>query len=313
MQIIHGSKNFPGNIPHPVVAIGNFDGVHLGHRRIIETAISEALRLKGTSLAYTFDPHPVKILAPAECPPLIQTETQKLAAIEGLGVAICVVEPFTEELARLAPDDFFQTVIVQRLHAEAVVVGYDFTFGVHRKGTVEGLRSLGQRHGIKTIVLEAEFLGERLVSSTNIRLLLGHGEVREAGALLGRPYSIEGEVVQGKGMGSLLEARTANLKSVNEHILKDGVYLTRAAVHKEKSETYPSITSIGTRPTFRDNATTIETHLITTNLDIMGEWMRIEFLEYIRDQIAFDSVDALKKQIRHDIETARAMHLVPLR
>lgn len=311
MKRIFGSENFSHNERRPIVAMGVFDGVHLGHSHLIESALEEAKKSGGRGVVYTFEPHPVKILAPAECPPLLQTLEQKLDAIEALGADACVIEPFTAELAHSTAADFFKSVIVDKLHAHAVVVGYDFTFGLHREGTVEMLEKLGAGHGVRIIVVGAQFLGETLISSTNIRRLLEHGNVKEAAALLGHPYMIEGKVVPGAGLGRRLLAHTANIESENELLPKDGVYLSTTIVSREKGaeETkYPSVTSIGDNPTFPGPRFTVETHLIDEAVDIVGWRIAVWFLDRMRDQIAFDTEDELRGQIRRDIEAAREMH-----
>ncbi|MFH0799889.1 MAG: bifunctional riboflavin kinase/FAD synthetase [Pseudomonadota bacterium] len=309
MLLIDGSSNFPNDVPRPVVALGNFDGVHVGHRRVIERAMEEANISRGTSVVYTFDPHPVRILAPAECPPLIQTKEQKLSAIEALGANICVVEPFTARFASMDAAEFLNEVVVARLHAAAIVAGYDFTFGLHRLGDMETITEFCREKGIGAFAVEARFSGETLISSTNIRRLVEGGNIREAAALLGRPYRITGRVVAGRALGRELGARTANIESQNELIPKEGVYLTQTIIPSGASEpaVHPSITSIGDNPTFRDAAFTIETHIIGADVDLMGIEIEVDFIDRMRDQKAFDSAQALGLQIRLDIELARKM------
>ena len=309
MKRCHGSANFPSDAPRPVAALGNFDGVHLGHKHLIDQARKKAGALSGVTVVYTFDPHPVRILAPRQCPPLLQILEQKLNAFEDLGVDICVVEKFTEEFAHLTPEVFFQQVIVERMHAAAVVVGYDFTFGVHRHGTAETLQLLGREFGVEAIVIEAQFQGETLISSTNIRHMIAGGEVDAAAALLGRPYSLMGLVVPGRGTGRTLDAHTANIETKNEVIPQDGVYVSLTKVKGNgKASHYPSVTSIGNNPTYPQASFAIETHLIDANVDIMGREVVVEFLKWMRGQIAFASPEELKEQIHRDIDDARQYH-----
>lgn len=305
---IDGSQNFPSGAPSPVVAIGNFDGVHVAHRLLINLAIDRARELGGTSVVYTFDPHPVKILAPDESPLLIQTLEQRIAEIARLGVSACVVEPFTGELAHKSAEDFFEAVIVRALCAKEIVVGYDFTFGLHRHGSVRTLAGLGAGHGIDVRILDAQFLNETLISSSNIRSLVTQGNVGEAARLLGRLYSIEGKVVAGRGTGKSLGARTANLETLNQLIPADGVYLTAAKLSPGDSGHYRGITSIGTNPTFPHAVFTIETHIIGEDIELMGRTLVIEFIKKMRDQITFASPEELKGQIRKDIAEAKTMH-----
>ena len=305
MRRISGSEGFPKGAAAPVVALGNFDGVHLGHRRIIERAVATARSLGGSSVVYTFDPHPVRILAPAECPPLIETLEQRLSSIESLGVDFCVVEPFTAGLAAMGAEEFFLDIVAGRIGARAVVVGYDFTFGARRKGTADLMRELGAGRGIEVVRIEAQFLEDKLVSSTNIRRLIEHGEVCEAEKLLTRPYAIEGFIVPGRGIGRRLSARTANIDSENECIPANCVYLTLAEI---EGKSYPSVTSIGDNPTFPHAPFAIEAHLIDRDVDVMGKRIRLLFLRRMREQVAFASEEELKEQIMKDIEKAREMH-----
>jgi riboflavin kinase/FMN adenylyltransferase len=305
----YGSDNFPPDAPRPVATLGNFDGVHLGHRRLIEEACRKARSLNGVGVVYTFDPHPVRILAPRQCPPLLQSLEQKLDAFGDLGVDICVVEKFTEKFAHLTPEAFFRQVIIERMHAAAVVVGYDFTFGVHRHGTAESLQVLGGEYGVEAIIVEAQFQGETLISSTNIRHMIARGEVDGAASLLGRPYSIVGRVVPGRGTGRTLDAHTANIQTENEVIPQDGVYISLTQVKGDgKALSHPSVTSIGSNPTFPQASFAIETHLIDAEVDIMGREVTVEFLKWMRDQITFGSTQELRKQIHRDIDAARQYH-----
>jgi len=310
MQRIFNSRNFPKDIKNAAVTLGNFDGVHLGHLELIRHARNYAKGDGGSCIVYTFDPHPVKVLAPQHCPPLLQTLEQKLASLEEAGVDICAVEPFTEELAHMEAEAFFRNILVERLSAKAIVVGHDFTFGLHRKGTYKILEEFGKEHDISVERVEAQFIGDTLISSTNIRETLARGEVKTAESLLGRPYSIEGRIISGRGVGETLDAHTANIETQNEVIPKDGVYITRTTIRNgsEPPITYPSVTSLGDNPTFPIACYAIETHLLDVELDIMGWNVRVEFLKRTRDQIAFPSKDDLRKQIHRDVEEAREYH-----
>lgn len=310
MKRIDGSEHCPRGLPPAAVALGNFDGVHLAHQRLIAGACEAAKASGGVSAVYTFEPHPARVLSPAECPPLLQTLPQRLAAIEALGVDLCIVEPFTEAFAAREAGHFFRDILIGRLGAASISVGYDFTFGLHREGSVELLRRLGAEAGVAVRIIPAQFLGETLISSTNIRRTIAQGDVAEAAALLGRPYAIEGPVVPGRGIGRTLGAHTANIASENELIPKDGVYLTRTAVEGDPGarRAYASITSIGDNPTFPHAPFTVETHLIDVEVDVAGRTVVIWFLKRMRDQIAFDSPEELKEQIRKDIDEARKQH-----
>ncbi len=312
MERAFGSEQLPAEGEAPVVTMGNFDGVHRGHRVLIETTVAHARECGAPALLYTYDPHPVHILAPRECPPLIQTLEQRLRAIEKLGVDLCVIEPFSAVFAQLTPEAFLEEVVVKRLRAREIIVGYDFTFGLHRAGTIETLRRWGEAHGVTVQVIEAQFVDETLVSSTAIRRLIAAGEVAEAAELLGRPYAIAGRVIPGRGLGRTLAARTANIRPENELLPKSGIYTTRAKVRgRTGAKRYASITSIGTNPTFPDAPFAVETHLLDVDVDIMGEDIVIEFLRFERSQVAFASTAELREQIRRDVEGARRFHRRP--
>jgi len=307
----HNSENFPTDIKSPVVALGNFDGVHVGHRELINRARTDAAKRGGRCVVYTFDPHPVRTLSPKYCPPLLQTLEQKLDMLESLGIDICVIEPFTLKFSHLDAGSFLKTVLLERLSAIAIVVGYDFTFGLHREGTIETLEDFGRKHDISIHTVEAQFINETLISSTNIRKMISEGDIKTAATLLGRPYAIGGKIVRGRGLGGRLNAPTANIETQNEIIPKNGVYITKTRISEKSeknSEIFPSITSIGDNPTFPGTGFAVETHILDFDKDIAGWNVEIEFLKRIRVQIAFDTPAQLAEQIRKDIEEARRHH-----
>jgi riboflavin kinase/FMN adenylyltransferase len=308
MKCIFGSENVSKPFRRAVIALGNFDGVHLGHQRLLKKAQKLAAKYKGISIVYTFEPHPVKILAPQVAPPTIQTLNQKIKCIEETGIDVCIIEKFTKKFAHQNPERFFESIILRRLGGSAVVVGYDFTFGFHRSGTVEILEYLGMRNKIEIYVMDAQFLNETLLSSTEIRGLVLAGFVDKAATLLGRPYELEGKVVKGKGLGGALGAHTANIEQENELIPGSGIYLTQTKIIDGAAHFQPSITSIGTNPTFPGCALAVETHIIDFKKEIFGKKVAVKFLKKMRNQIAFPSTAELKKQISKDIAQARRMH-----
>ncbi|MBI4211890.1 MAG: bifunctional riboflavin kinase/FAD synthetase [Deltaproteobacteria bacterium] len=307
MKIIQGSNAFPKNIASPVVTMGNFDGVHLGHRHLFETANRIAGAVSGISVVYTFDPHPVRLLSPTAAPKLLQTPEQKLAAIEAAGIAMCVIEPFTHAFAASTPETFFEEIIQQRLHAPHVIVGYDFTFGAQRRGTAELLKQLGKAAHIEVTIIEAQFADGMLISSSNIRKQIAAGDMEQAAVLLGRPYELVGTVVRGRGLGESLGAHTANMKIENELIPRDGIYLSNIIVEGNR-DVLPSITSIGDNPTFPGAAHTVETHILDQQQNVLGKHLRLELLEWMREQIRFDHPESLKQQIAADLDAARRRH-----
>jgi riboflavin kinase/FMN adenylyltransferase len=302
IRVFYGSDKFrpPKN---PVVAFGVFDGVHRGHQFIFKKAIERAKEIGGTSVVYTFDPHPVKILVPNACPPMITTLPQKLELIAGQGIGQAVVEKFTKAFARQTPEKFFQKIVLERLRAREIFVGYNFTFGVHRSGTIDHLQVFAQEAGIRATIVEPFLWKETLVSSTEIRRLLSRGDLVKAEDLLGRPYFVDGQVIHGRGIGGKeLGIHTANIRPQNDLILPTGVYVTYTLVSGKR---FQSVTNIGPNPTFGPGPLSIETHLLNFKKTIFGKTVRIEFLEKIREEIAFASAKDLANQIQNDIKIAK--------
>ncbi len=298
MIVVNGSDKYRRDDAPSVLCMGNFDGVHLGHQKILKAAVDAAKECGGRSVLYTFDPHPVKIIAPESAPKLIQTEAQKAAAIGACGIDVLVVENFTKDYAEVEPQDFFSEYIIKRIAPTHIVVGYDFTFGFHRHGTVETLRDLGRANNIGVSIVDAVFDDDTLISSSQIRKFIGLGNIEGANKLLGRPYSIAGVVEKGRGLGGEIGVHTANLDFENELIPAEGVYITQALGKK-------AVTNIGPNPTFAGNKLTIETHILDYSGKLYGKKLEVEFFAKIRDEIKFGSADELKKQIEKDIKIAR--------
>ncbi len=286
-----------------VVTLGVFDGVHRGHQEIFRQVVRRAKAIRGTSVVYTFDPHPVKVLAPDACPLMINTLAQRVELISSQGIQKVVVERFTRSFARQSPHDFFHRTLVRRLHPQEIFVGYDFTFGVHRSGTIEHLEGFGRETGIRVTIVPARFFGETLVSSSRIRQLLVQGDLPKAEELLGRPYFIEGKVVRGRGIGGKqLGLHTANLKTENDLILPAGVYSTTVILDGRR---FKGVSNIGPNPTFGPGPLSIETHLFNFRKNIRGKKIRLEFLRKIREEITFATPADLARQIRNDIQSAK--------
>lgn len=302
MKVFLGSKSYkPG--PSPVVTLGVFDGVHVGHRHIFQQVIRRAKKIRGTSVVYTFDPHPAKILAPDSSPLMLNTLTQKIELIAAQGIQHMIIETFTKAYAHQTPEKFFDQIILKRLKASELLVGYDFTFGVHRSGTMDRLHALTTSAGIRLSIIEPYLKGEALASSTQIRQLLARGHTHKAQELLGRPYFVEGRVVRGKGIGGReLGLHTANIHSENDALLPTGVYATHTRVGGKH---YKSVTNIGPNPTFGLGPLSIETHIFQFDKNIVGQKIRIEFLEKIREEITFSSAHDLSVQIQRDIQWAK--------
>ena len=306
MDVIHFPEDRrPPRWHHPVLALGNFDGLHRGHIKIIERVRRAATERGATSVVMTFDPHPPRVVRPDKAPPLLMTMAQRLEGIERAGLDGVAVVGFTPELSRWDPETFVRTVLVEWLHASEVWVGANFLFGHDRAGNFSMLRSLGARYGFRTEKIDAVRYKDFVVSSTRIRRLIGEGRVDEAGALLGHPYSIDGTVEAGDRRGRQIGFPTANLSTQNELIPPNGVY---AAIVRLDAVIYPAVTNVGVRPTFGDTPKTmVEAHLIDLTRDMYGQTLRLGFIQRMRDERRFDSVDLLTAQIAADVAKARIL------
>jgi riboflavin kinase/FMN adenylyltransferase len=292
----------PPRWQQPVLALGNFDGMHRGHLKIIERVRRVADERNAAAVAMTFEPHPSKILRPDKAPPLLMTHQQKLDALDRAGMRGVAIVRFTPELAKWDPEFFVRTVLVEWLHVAEVWVGANFLFGRDRTGM---LRSLGARYGFRAEKIDPVRYKDFVVSSTRIRRLVSEGRVDEAGALLGHQYTIEGSVVHGQHRGHGLGFPTANLCSENELIPPHGVYATTVSLD---GAAYPAMTNVGTRPTFGDaEETVIETHVLDFERDLYGQTTKLGFVQRLRDEKRFDNIEALKRQISDDREAARGL------
>ena len=306
MKLIHGLEGSPHGYPRPVATIGNFDGVHIGHRCLIEDIVSRAARLQGTPVLITFHPHPLQVLAPDNAPRLLQTLRQRLATIEALGIELVVVLHFTPEFARISAREFAARILWRELQLHEIHVGPSFAFGHRREGSFNLLREIGGELGFGVQkVPQVQFRGSR-VSSTAVRQALMTGQAALSRRLLGRPYELEGEIVRGTSTGAEMSVPTANLKTPNELIPRHGVYVTRLTLDGRR---YRAVTNIGVRPTFTGGGTeaqtTVESHLIDFEGDIYGRSVGLEFLVRLRDERRFPDPQALGSQIRQDVGHAR--------
>lgn len=285
-----------------VVTIGNFDGVHFGHRQIISSLIANAKSRKLKSVVLTFDPHPVKVLSPTVAPKLISTKNQKIELFAELGVDAVVFQKFDADFAKLKPEDFFDIHLVQNLKARFIMVGYDFTFGEKRSGTIETLEALAGKANVDVEIISAKMSDSTLVSSTLIRKLVSEGNVEMAATLLTCPFFIDGKVVHGHKRGTALGIHTANLATENELLPSDGVYATLVEFAGER---YDSVANVGFNPTFNNTERSIEAHIFDFDADIYGKDMRLVFVKKLRDEIKFVSPEALVMQIQKDIAEAK--------
>jgi len=305
VEVIHFPDDpRPPHLVHPVLALGNFDGLHRGHLKIVERVKRGALERGGSAMAMTFDPHPPRVVRPDKAPPLLMTKAQRLEALHRAGIQCVAVVRFTHELSRWDPETFVRQALVEWLRVAEVWVGANFLFGRDRSGNYSTLRALGQRFGFRAEKIDPVRYKEFVVSSTRIRRLVSEGRMDEAGGLLGHPYFIDGCVVAGRGKGREIGFPTANLRTDNELVPPDGVYATTASID---GVVRASLTNIGVRPTFGESARTIETHVLNFDEELYGRTVRLAFVQRLRDERRFADVDALRAQIEADQRRAERL------
>jgi riboflavin kinase/FMN adenylyltransferase len=288
-----------------VIAIGNFDGIHLGHQRVLEYCIGLARESGAVATALTFEPPPLKVLRPEAAPLRISTNRQRMEWFEALGMEAAVVLPFTLELSRVTAEDFVEDILVRQLQVKAVVVGEDFRFGHKQAGNVKYLREMGMHNGFDVIVHEPVKMRGEIVSSTRLRKLIAEGDVTHAARLLGRPFVLTGEVVSGTGTGRKFTFPTLNLRAEQELLPAKGVYITRTVLEGEPSS-HRSVTNVGMRPTFDGKGLTVETHLLDYSGNFSPKRIEIRFWKKLRDEKKFSGAEELKAQIAKDIGKANA-------
>jgi len=303
------SRQFQGS----VVTIGNFDGVHLGHQRILAITLEQSRELGAKAVAFTFRPHPQSVLRPDRAPALLLEYDEKRAVLESLGIDEVIEQPFDIDFAKTTAESFFEKILIGRLGVRAIVVGYDFTFGKGRNGHLQVLEHLCEKAGVRLTVVPPQQRDQEIVSSSAIRLALQQGQVWEALKSMGRPFSYQGVVVKGDQRGRKIGFPTANLvlhQTVGgKMILPYGVYATRTWWN---GSFHPSVTNLGVRPTFvvPESAEAVplvyvETHLLDISPDLYGQKIRVEFVDRIRSEARFASVSELQAQISADILKTR--------
>ncbi len=303
MNVLDGFTNL-ATMPGPTIAtVGNFDGVHIGHQRIFARVRERAAALGFPAVAVSFDPHPLTILAPPRAPRMILTRRQKTEILAELGVNTLVFLPFTAGIARMEPESFIEEFLVRVLRIHELYIGVDFRFGLERRGDLGLLQRFGAARGFAVESVEIVLHNGERVSASLIRKALARGDVRPAREMMGRPYVAIGEVVRGAGRGRTQGSPTANLAVENEMLPGTGVYITRAEL---AGRSHPSLTNIGTRPTFEGAGFAVETWLPDFSGDLYGQTLRVAFLERLRDEIKFPSSAALQEQIAHDLASMRA-------
>jgi riboflavin kinase / FMN adenylyltransferase len=286
-----------------VIAIGTFDGIHIGHQRVLEYAIQKAKESDAVATALTFEPPPVKVLRPEVAPARISTNQQRIDWFAAVGMEAAVVLPFTKELAALAAEEFVREILVRKLRVQTVVVGENFRFGNKQTGDVKFLREIGMHEEFEVVVHTPVTVDGEVVSSTLIRKLVSEGDVRHAARLLGRPFALTGEVVSGMGMGRKFTFPTLNLKPEQELLPARGVYVTRTVLDGETSS-HRSVTNVGVRPTFNGTGLSVETHLLDYFGNFTPKRIEVRFWKRLRAEKKFGSAEELKEQIGKDMATA---------
>ena len=303
MAVISDMKQLKQPLRNPVLTIGNFDGVHKGHLALFNMVKERAKSINGQSALITFDPHPIKVVKPGNGPRLITLTQQKLELIQDADIDVVFCLPFTKEFAAISALDFVQNILVDKIGVKEIVVGYDYTFGHKREGNIQFLQKKGDTFGFKVHVVEPVYVGRNLVSSTSIRKLVREGNLSEAKELLGRDYQVCGTVIRGKNRGGrLLGFPTANIELIDELVPKLGVYAAYVVVD---NQTHNGVTNIGYNPTFGKGPFSIETHILDFEGDLLGQNIRIKFIERLRDEQPFGSIKDLSAQIGRDILRAR--------
>jgi riboflavin kinase / FMN adenylyltransferase len=285
------------------ITIGNFDGVHCGHREILRRVIAAAREEGWKSAVLTFDPHPAKLVAPANAPRLLTTVEERARIILEQGIDEILILPFNSQVAALGPEDFVREILVDELKARAVLVGANFHFGKRAAGDARMLEELGDRFSFETEIVEPVVWRKRVISSSEIRRLIEAGDVSTACRLLGRPYALPGVVVPGEGRGSKQTVPTLNLDTKAEVLPKNGVYVTRTR-DMSSSREWPSVTNVGFRPTFYGQNLTIETYVLAPLDGGAPDKISVEFLHRLRDERKFDNAEELKAQILRDVNRA---------
>lgn len=301
MQLIRSTRKLR-NIKPPVITIGNFDGIHIGHQQVLKAVRKRAEQLKLPSIVYTFEPHPLKVIAPQKSPPLLTTPEEKIELIKASGIDYLILARFTKEFASQHPKKFVANILAGQLKAKEVWIGHDYAFGKGRRGTIEYLKELGNEFGFKVYVIPAYKKRNLVVSSSKIREYIWNGQIKEAEKFLGRPYSVSGKVIKGRNIGRHLGFPTANISIHNELIPKDGIYAVRVLLGKK---VYKGAANIGVAPTFLTKKRAVEVHIIGFEKNIYGKKLKIEFIERLRGEKIFKTAEELAIQIKRDVEKVK--------
>ena len=309
MKILVGTKEIAPITPYPVVAIGNFDGLHLGHQALLKKTVQRAKEKNGTSVALTFRPHPSQVLSPNQPTKLLTPFEEKREMISSCGIDVVLFVEFSKEFAHQTPAQFAQNLLSEKIGCKEVWVGEQFAFGKDRAGKVSDLVMLGKQFGFEVFPQETVFLHNKVVSSSTIRDLLRAGDVARAAEMLLRPYDLEGEVIHGDGAGKRLGFATANMRLPGRIVPKEGIYAAHTILlHGPLAErtAHDSVVYIGSKPTFHENGEVqIEAHLFDYNKELYGQRIKVVFLEWIRGDEKFENGADLIKQMLKDTKKAR--------
>ncbi len=310
MRTIPGSNEIIEPLVRAVVTVGNFDGIHIGHRSILETVVERARAHQGEAVVYTFEPHPRKVLHPDEAPGLLTTLEQKLELLEQAGIDTVIVEPFSLEFAKTPAEDFIRESLHEKIRPLEVYVGYDFHFGRDREGSMRLLTELGPLLGFSVTIIPEVTVDRGDVNSTRIRQLLADAHVEQARQMLGRSYSVRGTIGKGEQRGRTIGFPTANLEAENEILPAAGVYVGEVRFLDDGTPAvgsrWPAVTNVGVRPTFHKGGRLLaEAHLLDFDTDIYGRRVELCFDHHLRPEQRFDGVDALRAQIQADVIEAR--------
>ncbi|MGO8988891.1 MAG: bifunctional riboflavin kinase/FAD synthetase [bacterium] len=308
MEIIKGIQNLKRPFRNPVVTLGNFDGVHLGHQQIFKRVKEEASKIRGQGVVITFEPHPLKVLAPEKFLPLLTPFRKKMMLIEKSGIEIVLCIEFSLTFSEIASSEFIKSILVEKVKVKKVIIGYNYHFGKGQGGDAQILREAGKVFDFGVEVVEPLKVGQTIVSSSKIRTLIQTGEVEEASKLLGRDYPIIGKVVEGEKRGGTLGFPTANLEISDELYPKTGVYAVEVVCHQQR---FNGLANIGSNPTFstqigkRQEPFSLEVHILNFNQEIYGKEIEVRFKKRIRAEVRFESPSLLIEQIKRDIQWAQ--------
>ena len=303
MEVFFGIDKINRPLKNPVLTIGNFDGVHLGHQTLFDKVKHRARSLNGESVVMTFHPHPLEVLSAGNGPVFITEHARKLRLIESCGIDIAIVIPFSQEFARMSAQEFVKHILVDKIGVKALVVGYDYKFGYGREGDIDFLKNLGRKYNFDVEAVTGIKMDGKVVSSTAIRQFIKEGQLREANVLLGRPYEISGMVVKGRDRGGrVLGFPTANIRISCQAPPKTGVYVVRVEID---GKIYGGAANLGYNPTFGDTELSLEVHIFDFSENLYGKEIAVQFVDRLRDEKRFSGPEELAVQIQKDVQKAK--------